>query len=772
MNRFLFLPIFCLLATFATAQKDWQSLKKEAESADKKGEFGEAGNLYMDAYRQKEKSELLEKAVDCFRKGHEYGGLAGALEIFKNSSRDKKIGYEYANALKQSGKYTDAIREFQLFINNYRGGKDYDVEEKRVNTQIQGCNLAIKLQKTPVKQAAPERVAKLCSTQNEAAPCLNSPTELYFTSAVDGSKAKIFRSERGSAGWQKPNLAFQFKGFEQNVGNITICNESKRMYFTQFTIDKKGAVNSQIYGSEQKNGEWTTPVKLPDFINAKEATATHPCAVVANGKEQLFFVSDRKGGQGGLDIWVASRNLQSDGFAFTLPINLGPGVNTAADEITPFRLANDLFFSSNGLTSIGGFDIFKATKKGEDWGFAENIGIPLNSPADDMYYTPTAEGTFFLVSNRLVKGQKAWYKDDDIFTNGNAATAAPLAVATAQIVGTVTDIAKSAATLPNVKVSLIDITNGGREIATKTTKDGRFTFEVKPQMEYRVEAQKEGYRLAKLEVTTTDFTEPKEFPARLEMTRLADYKGNEGKIGEHEPLDELKPIADETAPATPDDARARAIASSNPPTAPAASEIKQILDETVDFNDLTAAQKDDVITLNGIEVIQVDNGYKPVIRTKKTPVSAVAAVKKGEVAGKKPTKKEDDGDASNDENGTGMNPTGDTKEGTPEPVEKTPPKKVPSMAMPNTPASTATAAVGLTQKVQLAAETPNKYAKSKYDFLTKLGATLQTEPGPNGVERILAVPTDGDTKALLKKIQAMPAYKGAFIAKYKNGVRM
>ncbi|MEY4927609.1 MAG: hypothetical protein RI894_2045 [Bacteroidota bacterium] len=790
MNRILSLSVLVLLASTVFAQKDWQALKKEAEAADKKGNFGEAGNLYMDAYKQKEKNELAEKAADCFRRGHEYGGLAGALEVLKSSSHDKKIGFEYANALKQSGKYTDAIREFQLYINNYRGGKDYDTEEQRVNMQIQGCNLAIKAQKEGITGFPPERIAKLCSDQSESSPRTNGTTELYFASAMDGGKSKIFRSEHNSSGWTKPSTAFQFKGFEENIGNITFCTESKRMYFTQFTTDKAGKVTSQIYGSEEKNGEWGTPVKLPDFINAKDATATQPFVMVADGKEQLFFVSDRKGGQGGLDIWIASRNIQSDGFAFTLPINAGPGVNTASDEVTPTRIGNELYFSSNGLASVGGFDIFKATKKEEEWGFAENMGMPLNSSADDIYYTKNTDNTYFFVSNRLVKGQKAWYKDDDIFTNGSAAAAAPAPV-NAQIVGNVVDIAKSSGNLTNVTVALIDVTSGGKEIANLLSKDGKFTFSVKPQMEYRVDTHKDGYSVGKFEVKTNAFTAPIEFPAQVEMARITDYKGKEGKIGEHEPIDELTPAVEE-ALATKNDEKSKAIAAANgydsdPPspkreTEPTPtkreSEIKPILDETLNFSDLTAEQKDDIITLNGIEVLQVENGYKPIVRSKKvisTPV--VTSTVQGKKEPRKMPKKNDDDDAANDDNGGNLTAMSDTKEGTPEKVEPTKTaeatKNATTKDATTKDATTKDAIAGsLTQKIQIAAETPGKYAKTKYDFLAKMGANLETEPGPNGIERIIAVPTDGNAKALLKKIQGMPAYKGAFIAKYKNGVRI
>ena len=148
-NNLLFsasIAVVCAsIAAPLCAQTDWKASKKKGDDYYAKGDFPKAGNAYMAAYNDKNKLEFAEKAAECFAVSREYAALATALEPLR-SEKIPRAGYKYANALKQSGRYTDAIREFQLYINNYKG-KDYDREEKYVQLQIEGCHLGLKQQK-------------------------------------------------------------------------------------------------------------------------------------------------------------------------------------------------------------------------------------------------------------------------------------------------------------------------------------------------------------------------------------------------------------------------------------------------------------------------------------------------------------------------------------------------------------------------------------------------------------------------------------------------
>jgi outer membrane protein OmpA-like peptidoglycan-associated protein len=138
-----------------------------------------------------------------------------------------------------------------------------------------------------------------------------------------------------------------------------------------------------IYESKKVNGEWTKPEKLNKNINIKASIERH-AALSPDGKK-LYFSSDRKGGKGGRDIWVSE--LTVDGWG--KPQNLN--INTEYDEESPYLLADGqtLYFSSKGYTGMGGYDIFKSTTiDGIQFSEPENVGFPVNTVEDDVFFFP------------------------------------------------------------------------------------------------------------------------------------------------------------------------------------------------------------------------------------------------------------------------------------------------------------------------------------------------------------------------------------------------
>jgi outer membrane protein OmpA-like peptidoglycan-associated protein len=171
--------------------------------------------------------------------------------------------------------------------------------------------------------------------------------------------------------------------------------------------------------SKLEGTEWAEGSKLNDEINLKGCTNTQPyLAKSSGGNEVLYFVSDREGGKGGLDIWYSALNKKGE---FAPPKNAGTKINSDRDEKTPFydSKSGTLYFSSDGWISMGGLDIFKsqgdvATKFNNT---PENLGAPFNSPCNDYYFRFGKSGEDgFLVSNRpgifSVRGKTCC---DDIF---------------------------------------------------------------------------------------------------------------------------------------------------------------------------------------------------------------------------------------------------------------------------------------------------------------------------------------------------------------------
>jgi outer membrane protein OmpA-like peptidoglycan-associated protein/uncharacterized protein YjbI with pentapeptide repeats len=167
---------------------------------------------------------------------------------------------------------------------------------------------------------------------------------------------------------------------------------------------KDGKVKLKIYSALLTNGTWTNITELP-FCDG-EADYAHP-AVSADGR-RLFFSSNRSGGQGGMDLYVSMNQNGTWGE----PVNLGPKINTAKDEIFPFSHASGaLFFSSNGRPGVGGLDIFWTKQTGNGWLAPTDLPETINSSSDDFGLILNAERTNgYFASNRA-----SGLGDDDIY---------------------------------------------------------------------------------------------------------------------------------------------------------------------------------------------------------------------------------------------------------------------------------------------------------------------------------------------------------------------
>ena len=178
-------------------------------------------------------------------------------------------------------------------------------------------------------------------------------------------------------------------------------NEEKdKLYFSRCLVEGKKTY-WQIYVSQlDEHGEWGQPVLLPAQINAENSSNMQPFIVSEDDFEVLYFVSDRQGGFGGLDIWYCIMNADYVGEA----VNVGSIVNTAGNELTPFyhQKTSKLYFSSDYHGGYGGLDIFAAKGALGVWNKPENLGCPINSSANDYYFScnELANAGYF-ASNRV-----------------------------------------------------------------------------------------------------------------------------------------------------------------------------------------------------------------------------------------------------------------------------------------------------------------------------------------------------------------------------------
>jgi Tol biopolymer transport system component len=155
-------------------------------------------------------------------------------------------------------------------------------------------------------------------------------------------------------------------------------------------------LTGSLFISRKTFDGWSEPRPLPAPVNSG-FNETH--ASFAPDGNTIYFSSERPGGHGGKDIYYSNR--LPDG-TWGKPINPGKNINTEWDEEGPFIHPDNktLYFSSSGHNSMGGYDIFKSTKADDGWTKAENIGYPVNSGDDDVFYVPTPNGQRVYFSSR------------------------------------------------------------------------------------------------------------------------------------------------------------------------------------------------------------------------------------------------------------------------------------------------------------------------------------------------------------------------------------
>lgn len=168
----------------------------------------------------------------------------------------------------------------------------------------------------------------------------------------------------------------------------------------------KGDNGGDIYVSYLKGKNWTIPEPLPSPINTKYHESS---ASLGPDGRTLYFVSDRPGGIGGRDIWFSRKN--NSGY-WSSPINLSY-INTPYDEKGVFIHPDGktLYFSSKGHNTMGGYDIFRTVYDGKKWSKPVNLGYPINTPDDDLYFVLSASGVHAYISS----SRKGTLGDQDIF---------------------------------------------------------------------------------------------------------------------------------------------------------------------------------------------------------------------------------------------------------------------------------------------------------------------------------------------------------------------
>jgi len=337
------------------------------------------GVCYLNIPGEKEKSiPYLEEAVKT-------AYYNSKTKSFRENMAPLDAYFFLARAYMINNDLEKAIKTFVIFedlISQLKSKKGM-VNREFIEQQIKACDIAIKLKETPVafKQSLLSEQFSFGAINENPAVSFDGNSIVYTERR--GMVNAIFYSTKVNGVWQPPrDITAELRAGED-------CSSSSLNYDgTELFLYKTDNYDGAIYSSTLTDGVWTPIKKLNRNINTKYYESH--AAISADG-QKLYFTSNREGGYGGLDIYVSEKNASGD---WGPAVNLGPTINTPYNEDTPFITQDGitLYFSSEGHTSMGGYDIFRSKLVGTTWVTPENVGFPINSTDDDKFYQPADNG--------------------------------------------------------------------------------------------------------------------------------------------------------------------------------------------------------------------------------------------------------------------------------------------------------------------------------------------------------------------------------------------
>lgn len=357
------------------------------------------GNCYLNIPGEKEKSiPYLEDAVKTATydsKTESFKEKRAPLDAYFSLSRAYLINNQLEKALSTLQSFNKLARE-----TTPKGGmKNLDYIEQ----QIQACKNAIQYKANPTafSKKTLGRDFSLGSINDNPAVSFDGNTIAYTERR--GMVNAIFYSKKERGKWQTPiEITAQLNAGE-DCSTCSLNSDGTELFL--YKIDN---YDGAIYSSNYVNGTWTPIKKLNKNINTK-FYESH--ASISSDGKKLYFTSNRDGGQGNLDIYVSEKDATGD---WGPAVNLGAAINTPFNEDTPFITQNDsvLYFSSEGHSSMGGFDNFKSQKIGAVWKTPTNIGFSVNTTDDDKFFQPVNNG------KNAYYSMTTDYKKKDIFYLG------------------------------------------------------------------------------------------------------------------------------------------------------------------------------------------------------------------------------------------------------------------------------------------------------------------------------------------------------------------
>tara|TARA_B110000046_G_scaffold154900_1_gene165006 strand:- start:29 stop:2029 length:2001 start_codon:yes stop_codon:yes gene_type:complete len=318
--------------------------------------------------------------------------------------------------------------------------------------------------------------------------------EEFSVSQVKGERSGMPLFEEGQA------LTSPFNS-QYNEGGPTMTADNKLMVFTICERNPKtGKQNCDLYYTTFGYGVWNG-IRPMTNVNEPDSWESQP-SISPNG-DVLYFASDRKSGEGGLDIYRSVKTITGD---WSTPVNLGPTINTSKNEKSPFIHpdSESLYFASNGHPGMGGYDLFKSRSDELAWDKPQNLGYPINTEKDEIGLMVTLDGMQAYFASNKINSANGW----DIYFFDLYEAIRPEEVVLVK--GTLRK--DQYASDDNARVVLKNSTTGKETTLQVSEDDGSFTAVVQKteanELLLKVEAKKAAFSAAPLRLSLASLGPP------------------------------------------------------------------------------------------------------------------------------------------------------------------------------------------------------------------------------------------------------------------------
>lgn len=519
------------------SKKDVKNFRKLADYLFNNGKVFDSKAYYLALYSN-DNSDIHSAyhLAECYRLSRYYADALYYYEIVIREAIPTEyplMRYWAGMMLMATEEYDRAGEFFNLFLNSYKGADSY--YKDRAIEMVRACEKAPELIYNPIEAEVTNVGATINKSYSENGALMKDEYMMIFagTEMLPGLEkvkvkgggegaydslpsVRLFQTiKRSDDTWTEREMMYiPVDEAAYHIGTPTFNDDRTKLFFT-ISLEGKSTI---YYSTNGDDGEWSMPVKINGLGNA---SSKYPSYYRDDAdREYIFFSSDLADGYGGYDIYYAEIVMDE----VTEIINLGEGINTPENEVTPFYVKEDstLYFSTNGRAGLGELDIYSV--KGElKSGWSEevnNVGYPINTGADDYYYSQFDGG----------KGKKIGF----VSSNRPGGYAIKSGTCCDDIYGfTWTEefevevpfnffVLKDGSNAPieGVMVQVFDSEADTLIGEVTTGADGKVNIDLKADMKYRVVASKKSFMTKVGDISTANFKEGDVIDAKFALLEI------------------------------------------------------------------------------------------------------------------------------------------------------------------------------------------------------------------------------------------------------------